>query len=82
MVELNSKKYSTFIRVSEETRIIALSDIHADIHSLIISLRDCAEVIRKKPGHPVNLSENIDPELEHLLNIMLKPETSQTESLA
>lgn len=30
--------------------IFTLSDIHGDIHSFIISLRDCAKVIKKKSG--------------------------------
>ena len=47
------------------TRIIALSDIHGDIHSLIIALRDCARVIRKKNGfNPLEL----DHEIEELLD--------------
>ena len=35
--------YQTYVRVEDDTRIIALSDVHADIHSLIISLRDFLE---------------------------------------
>ena len=34
--------------IKSNNRIIALSDIHGDIHSLIIALRDCAKVIKKK----------------------------------
>lgn len=51
--------------VSDDTRIISLSDIHGDIHSLIIALRDCSEVIKK--NNYVNDKEDI--ELELLLNI-------------
>jgi hypothetical protein len=32
-------------------RVIALSDIHADLEALIICLRDCANVIAKKDGY-------------------------------
>ena len=34
--------------VSDNTRILSLSDIHGDIHSLIIAFRDCGEVISKE----------------------------------
>lgn len=40
--------YETKIKLSKDTPIIALSDIHSDIDSLIICLRDCAQVIKKK----------------------------------
>ena len=42
--------FKTEMIVEENRRIIALSDIHADIQALIICLRDCAKVIRKKEG--------------------------------
>lgn len=38
-------KFTTKIVVPKDTPIIALSDIHSDIDSLIISLRDYAKVI-------------------------------------
>ena len=48
--------------------IFALSDIHGDIHSFIVSLRDCAKVIRKAKG--IELDPNIvDPDIERNLNI-------------
>ena len=34
--------------VPESTRIITLSDIHGDLEALLICLRDCAHVIRRK----------------------------------
>ena len=40
-----SSNYVTDISLNPNQRIIALSDIHADIHALIIALRDCAKVI-------------------------------------
>ena len=52
----------------ELNRIIALSDIHADIHALIICLRDCARVIQKIGG--IN-PEIIDEETEYLLELNL-----------
>ena len=76
--ETESNFYKTCIIVSDDTKIIALSDIHADIHSLIISLRDCAQVIRKKPHVPFD-QNTIDPELETFLNVILTPETTQYE---
>jgi len=46
-------------------RIFALSDIHGDLHSFIIILRDCAKVITKK-----NIDQGIvDPDIENNLNI-------------
>lgn len=51
-------------------RIIALSDIHSDIHSLIIALRDCAKVIRKKNGfNPDELDKETELLLESDLNV-------------
>lgn len=58
----------TVIINPELNRIIALSDIHADIHALIICLRDCARVIRKTSG--IN-PEIIDAETEYLLELNL-----------
>ena len=43
-------------------RIIALSDIHSDIHAFIICLRDCARVIRKVP----NINTRILPDVHKL----------------
>lgn len=51
-------------------RIIALSDIHSDIHALIICLRDCARVIRKIDSIPINIDE-IDRDTEDLLELNL-----------
>ena len=51
--------------ITNETRILSFSDIHGDIHSLIIALRDCGEVIIKE-----SFSNDIeDTDLENLLNI-------------
>ena len=36
------------LSISNDTKIITLSDIHGDIQSLIIALRDCGNVIKKK----------------------------------
>lgn len=65
------KIYNTYKQVPSDTRIITFSDIHGDIHSLIIALRDCAQVIRKKDDHQFDL-ENADSELDDLLNIDLE----------
>jgi hypothetical protein len=40
--------FQTKIVIPHNTPIYALSDIHADIDALIIALRDCAHVIKKK----------------------------------
>jgi hypothetical protein len=45
-------------------KIYALSDIHGDLHSFIICLRDCAKVIKKNKEF-----KNIDTDLEINLNI-------------
>jgi len=61
----------TFFTNIENTnikRIIAFSDIHADIDSLIINLRDCANVIKKNHEFDLNIR---DEDLEYLLNIDL-----------
>ena len=51
--------------IANETRILSFSDIHGDIHSLIIALRDCGEVIKKQSFS----NDKEDAELENLLNI-------------
>ena len=66
----------TYIEVPINTRIISFSDIHADINSLIIALRDCAEVIRKKIGHTFDNLITYDPELDNILNKILDPNTN------
>lgn len=53
------------------TRIIALSDIHGDIHALIIALRDCAQVIKKKNGSNLTNPSELDRETEELLEMDL-----------
>ena len=58
------ESYTTEILDETITNIFAFSDVHADIYSLIISLRDCAKVIRKK-----NSSDEYN--LESLLNLNL-----------
>lgn len=51
--------------LNNSTRILSLSDIHGDIHSLIIALRDCGDVIKKDNF----IHDKEDNELETLLNI-------------
>lgn len=51
--------------ITNETRILSFSDIHGDIHSLIIALRDCGEVIIKQSFN----NDIEDTDLENLLNI-------------
>jgi hypothetical protein len=62
--------YISELKVSDETRILSFSDIHGDIHSLIIALRDCGEVISKQNF----TNDREDPDLEYLLNIDISEE--------
>ncbi len=52
------------------SKIIALSDIHGDLQSLIISLRDCGKVIKKKNNtfDPNKYDSDLEIELEKDLN--------------
>jgi len=64
----SSVSVPTYIQTDPNKEIFALSDIHGDIHSLIIVLRDLAGVIRKKTDFSFN--NNIyDTNLEELLNM-------------
>jgi hypothetical protein len=56
--------------LNNNTRILSLSDIHGDIHSLIIALRDCGEVIKKENF----IHDKEDSELERLLKIDISDE--------
>ena len=47
---ITSVNHKTIILDPKINRIIALSDIHSDIHAFIICLRDCCKVIKKKKG--------------------------------
>lgn len=64
--KINNIPYQTQVNLTPDKKIIAFSDVHADIHSLIIALRDCAGVIRKKTPNEFN-NANPDPELEKYL---------------
>lgn len=60
---MNSKYYKTNI-LNHKGKIFSVSDVHGDIHSFIISLRDCAKVIKK------NIDLNIlDDDIEKNLKI-------------
>ena len=57
---------------NSKNRIISLSDVHGDIHSLIIALRDCGKVIRKKDNI------NFDPsKIDHSVEILLEYNLNQ-----
>ena len=60
---MNLKYYKTEI-LDYSGKMFAVSDVHGDIHSFIISLRDCAKVIKKK----IDLSI-LDPDIEKNLKI-------------
>lgn len=59
--------YKTEI-LNHQGKIFVISDVHGDLHSFIISLRDCAKVIKKR-----NLNLNtLDPDIETNLKIDIK----------
>lgn len=64
----------TVIVDSNINRIIALSDLHSDIHAFIICLRDCAKVIRKVPNvNTIILPDvlKLDQDTEDMLELNL-----------
>ena len=60
--------YKTEIIDPTISRILVLSDIHADINSFIIILRDCGQVIRKKTGIAFNQLE-LDNDIHKFLSM-------------
>jgi len=54
--------------ITHDGPIIALSDIHGDIHAFIIALRDCAKVISKNNYNPKILDTELEIELIKDLN--------------
>jgi hypothetical protein len=63
--KINSKyTYMNITEIEHSGKIYALSDIHGDLHSFIIALRDCAKVITK----------NIDLDIEQYLSIDISNE--------
>jgi hypothetical protein len=53
--------------INDKIKVVSLSDIHGDIHSFIIALRDCAKVIKKKRGFNFNqttLDKDMEKELK------------------
>jgi len=61
--------------IISENRIITLSDIHGDIHSLIVALRDCGKVIKKEDSFD---SSKIDHSVEILLEYDLNLDLGKT----
>jgi len=55
--------------ISTEQTIYTFSDVHADIQALIISLRDCAGVIRKRAGLELSNLEEIASREKYLPHI-------------
>ena len=69
MVESDSKKYFETNIIKPGIKIVALSDIHGDIQSFIVSLRDCASVIKKKSTFdPEKYDLDMEMELDKDLN--------------
>jgi hypothetical protein len=62
------EKFKTVISDPTIEKIYSFSDIHADINSLIIALRDCAKVIIKKDGFGYTAGK-IDNNLTELCKI-------------
>ena len=64
-------EFQTDMTVAADRRIIAFSDVHGDIEALLICLRDCAGIIRKKRNadgtERFDPSTSRDPELSALL---------------
>jgi len=56
--------------IDKSIKVFSLSDIHGDIQSFIISLRDCAKVIKKKDNILFD-KEIYDNDMEQLLNLNL-----------
>jgi len=54
--------------------IYSIGDIHGDMMALIICLRDCAKVIKKREGMLFD-SNTFDPDLH---NLMIKPVSDPT----
>ena len=68
--EPSSQEYIKLKTINKHNgKIFALSDIHGDLHSLIISLRDCAKVIGKTGYVQGENNEEVDPEIE--LNLLI-----------
>ena len=59
------------------SEIGTFSDVHGDIDTLIITLRDVLGVIRKKSGHDSGGKKQRDPELETFLNLDLNEHGNQ-----
>ncbi len=60
------------------SEIGTFSDVHGDIDTLIITLRDVLGVIRKKSNYNSGGKTQRDPELETFLNLDLSEPTNQT----
>ncbi len=56
--------------INNVNKLVFFSDVHGDIMGLIINLRDCAKVIKKKEGFGFN-SDKMDLDLEKQLNVNL-----------
>jgi hypothetical protein len=72
------QNYTTNI-VDYTKEIVALSDIHSDIHNFIIALRDCAKVIRKKKMNKEINQGILDQDMEDLLELDLNSGTNDTK---
>ena len=71
---VNTNLFRTEMNISQDTPIIALSDIHGDIDALIIALRDCAKIIK---SNNTNINKR-DIELDKILNLDLNDNADAT----
>ena len=77
----NTNLFITKLNVPQDTRIIALSDIHSDIDALIIALRDCAKVIKSNnniPNFSIPNGNQRDLQLDKLLKLDLNNNADAT----
>jgi len=89
MTDTIEKFYETNI-INKDIRVIALSDIHGDIQSFIIALRDCAKVIRKKTptegatglmSYEEFNQKKYDDNMERILNVNLNTDEQYIDDL-
>jgi hypothetical protein len=80
MVSVVPENFFTTNIIDPTIRVVTLSDLHGDIQSLIIALRDCAKVIQKK--NTVRFDNNIyDQDMESELLKDLNNTTDYVQDL-
>ena len=59
----HSHDYDTEMTLPETAKIVAVSDLHADLHVFIVQLRDCARVISKHGFDPDAADSTLEEQL-------------------